>query len=219
MPLCLFKCSEPDSYHAYLIHLLAVTSTVFSSGTQLGFSFSSLWCYHLPAVWKVPASLPLLNKPKVVWVLAVLQMPRKECSQFLPESLLPWLQLNVGMPLPQCSFTAETRANAPLFCLIPWHFVCRPVRNSMLSKGTFLAYFLLFTLKITSSFFFHDFICLPPAVSKFVSIVVTYEAPLQEFICNPPLSCVARFRLIPQQITSSAFFLWNFRKTFAMLVH
>lgn len=62
----------------------------------------------------------------------------------------------------------------------------------MLSKRTFLAYYLLLTLKITPSFFFHYFICLTFAVSKLALIVVTYEAHLQELICNPPLSCVAR---------------------------
>lgn len=141
----------------------------------------------------------------------------------LPESTHFCLGWNVNVEiqsLPQCSLTAETGTNCTLFCLISCHFVCRPIRNLVLSKGTFLAYFYLFTFKITPSsfFFFHYFICLTLAVSKLALIVVTYEAALQELICNPPLSCVARLQLIAQQVTFSAFFSQNFRKN-AVLLH
>lgn len=48
-----------------------------------------------------------------------------------------------------------------LYPLLPHPLtICRPVRNSVLSKGTLLAYLLLFTLKMISSLFFHYFICL-----------------------------------------------------------
>lgn len=58
MPLCLFKCSEPDSYHIYLIHLLAITSTIFCSGTELGFSSSSLWFHYLHGSLKSTSTTP-----------------------------------------------------------------------------------------------------------------------------------------------------------------
>lgn len=87
----------------------------------------------------------------------------------LPESTHFCLGWNVNVEiqsLPQCSLTAETGTNCTLFCLISCHFVCRPIRNLVLSKGTFLAYFYLFTFKITpSSFFFFSLFYLPHTCS------------------------------------------------------
>lgn len=162
-------------------------------------------CHHLKAVWKGPAPLQFLNRPKLVWVLCLSK--ETAFSAFLQSTdFYPVCDMNVGV-FPALVLLQSSHRS----------WLCPPssldtqsidlLGNLCFLKEHFKLFKLLFSfLKWLSHFSPMGLPAFPLHFHKLALIAVPHVVPLPELVHNPPSSCVARFKLKPQQVTSFAFF-------------